>query len=690
MKTVFQDLLLMTLNLKFFKLYFRKRQQKKSLALNYDCEVILKGKPSISTSELEKIVETIKNHNHYDLYLNRNLLVLYANKQLKGFPIINNFIEKEIDEDEFLGDIIEGIEIEQTIQYEESREAFLKQARLEFQKKWDKENSTSKKSTSNILEEPNFSIIGVMNNLLSKSILIIENLLIPAHLLNNKSSDYQFQKYVCKRLNLNSALFFFMFILYSCSLVFITINPNSITINNTQSSLPIPIDSNKPLMAKVNGFFNPPLIEKMPFIKKETNFDLDTPFSKVDEPIKTVATKAIINGYNSPPIVVAKEEKEGISLLYTGNDVAVITAPPVTKKRINESPLSITAKKIKKEEAALASAVPPHKSVKLISLRHAPLAEQPQVDDYFLRFALEAVTQMKQYDVPASVLLGTAAVLSNWGKLEEAIYTNNHFMIACNIDLDKQRIVTEATDIAAEVEGYCIQAFLVPELSYQKFGELIAATKIIDLKQNQKILTVDGWLDFFKAKGIIQEAETLAKIREVISSYHLEDFDTAIAPSILKVLKKNNQDNKEILVQKTHNFQQNYQLWSFVNSIFMQKNAPENLMSYVINEDKKEEIIWDNLTDFRHQFANCKTPLRALKDVFKTNKEAWNDYEGTVAKHLTAHRKACEESGDLQLVLFSKPSILNKNKKDYNVGAIKDETMFLARLQNPPKLALNK
>lgn len=637
-----------------------------------------------------------------DLYLNQSYLEAFVNGALDNHLKLKQYVKEQIDNDEFIADMVEGIKLDKKIKYKVSREVFLHEHKVKFeQTRLQEINALRDDSLLDRLKRffktlSNKDIKDQNKNTSGLGFLNVDNTALGFAELNhqpNKSYQDRFlQRYSAFTGTLG-------FVLSISALVFIfneDVKERFYLSDCINSSVPY-----NPEPGEVLGFIDNSSIKyipkERPFIEQKVGLDKDIPLPNEEAQIKTVATKAIINGFNSPPIVVAKEEKEGISLLYAGNDVAVITAPPaLLDKRVNKSPFEMAAKKIKKATPVFISAEPQNYRVnplvKLINLSHETSTEQQlQGDAYFSRYASTAIVQMKTYDVPASVLLGTAAILSDWGKLEETVYTNNHFMLACNIEIGKKNIITKETDIAGEIEGHCIQAFSIPEMSYQKFGSLVAATKIIDLKTSQKELTVDGWLKFFAANGIINEQETLAKIWEVIATYQLEDFDTDFAMARLKTLNDNWQQRKENFTQIAASFQQNYQLWSFMNSIFKQKNAPLNLMSYVINDDKKEAMLWDSLTDFQFQFANCKTPLLELKNFFKTNKEALDDYEGTIEKHLVAHRKACEESGNLQLVLFSKPNKDgNEFKKYYNVGAIKDETMFLARLQNPPKLALNK
>lgn len=630
-----------------------------------------------------------------DLYVHQFLLIEYVEGELDNQIKLKEYIEQQIENDKIIERMVRGIKLDKKKKYKVSREVFLQENKIKFE---------ARMNEIDILRKP---------SLLEILLKFLKSLIIPIFKKRNPTQEGVIYGFTASQHNSNGLTRFFKappwkktittivafsFILSVSSIVLnlsfcdgirtnIFGNNQYHNSNDSQSKEP-----NNTLSLLDIGLPKSPLKGTLT-IKNKTNSDNDHP-PKNEKMKKLNIGKGIINNGNIATRVILKEEKKAQAVLAaTGNQGTIVT-PPAPEILVNITPKNLYSLQGEKDESSnfwnrlnnIGTSLNTAMAISSFMInqdsRDVNEVKIPLIDSYLYRFAPIAIKEMKNNNILASILLGTAIVFSDWGRHDDAIYSNNHFMMSCNIDFEDKNIITSMKDIKKEVSGHCLQAFPIPEASYERFTKLITSLSTIK-KKNQKLTTTD-WIEFFETYSIIEEKEILEEIKEVITKHDLERFDNNIN------FVYNTKDDAESIPALEYNFRQNYYLWSFMNRAIDQIKPNTELMSYTIKFDRTASVNIDNLTDLYSNLIDHKTPLGKLKLALDSEKKKIEKKEILLNRYLPEYQKICSENKDFQLVLFSKPNSINKNKKHYNIGAIKDKTMFLARLQNPPKLALNK
>lgn len=164
------------------------------------------------------------------------------------------------------------------------------------------------------------------------------------------------------------------------------------------------------------------------------------------------------------------------------------------------------------------------------------------INQYIARYKDIAMNNMKQYGIPASIVLAQGILESGSGQGELALESNNHFGIKCYKDW-----TGETTFHDDDAKQECFRKYKNPEASYQDHADILSKrsryASLFQLKKED----YKGWAKGLKAAGYATDPKYPDKLISYIERYHLDQLD-AVVLGKKYVLEPN---NKSESVSKT-------------------------------------------------------------------------------------------------------------------------------------------
>lgn len=149
------------------------------------------------------------------------------------------------------------------------------------------------------------------------------------------------------------------------------------------------------------------------------------------------------------------------------------------------------------------------------------------VNRYIESYKDIAMSNMKNYGIPASIILAQGILESGAGQSKLALTANNHFGIKCYTDWTGE---TSYHDDDSSQE--CFRKYKNPKESYQDHAKIITKrtryASLFDLRKGD----YKGWAKGLRAAGYATDPKYHEKLISYIESYHLYEYDN-------KVLGKN-------------------------------------------------------------------------------------------------------------------------------------------------------
>ncbi len=145
------------------------------------------------------------------------------------------------------------------------------------------------------------------------------------------------------------------------------------------------------------------------------------------------------------------------------------------------------------------------------------------VNDYVSQFKNIAMSNMKKFGIPASIILAQGILESGAGKSKLALTANNHFGIKCYTDW-KGETVNQDDDSAQE----CFRKYKRAEESYQDHADIITKRKRYGSLFNLKKDDYKGWARGLRAAGYATDPSYPEKLINYIERYNLDQYDSMV------------------------------------------------------------------------------------------------------------------------------------------------------------------
>jgi flagellum-specific peptidoglycan hydrolase FlgJ len=151
------------------------------------------------------------------------------------------------------------------------------------------------------------------------------------------------------------------------------------------------------------------------------------------------------------------------------------------------------------------------------------LVKSDVVLNYISDYKNIAMSNMKKFGIPASIILAQGILESGAGQSKLAATSNNHFGIKCYTDW-KGDTTYHDDDTSQE----CFRKYKNPEESYQDHAEIVSKRKryasLFDLPDGD----YKAWAKGLKNAGYATDPNYPQKLINYIESYHLEDYDALV------------------------------------------------------------------------------------------------------------------------------------------------------------------
>ena len=173
-------------------------------------------------------------------------------------------------------------------------------------------------------------------------------------------------------------------------------------------------------------------------------------------------------------------------------------------------------------------------------------------NDYIFQFKDIAMSNMKKYGIPASIILAQGILESGSGRSNLAVNANNHFGIKCYTDW-KGATVNHDDDSSQE----CFRKYKNPEESFQDHADIITKRKryasLFDLKKGD----YRAWAKGLKAAGYATDPNYPQKLISYIERSNLNQYDNMVLGKdyVLDKSQNTKTDSKVALNEKYNQYQ---------------------------------------------------------------------------------------------------------------------------------------
>ncbi len=187
------------------------------------------------------------------------------------------------------------------------------------------------------------------------------------------------------------------------------------------------------------------------------------------------------------------------------------------------------------------------------SVATKPLAVNGTVNDYIANYKEVAMSNMKNYGIPASIILAQGILESGAGRGSLAMTANNHFGIKCHNDWTGESVLKD-DDAAQE----CFRKYNDPAESFKDHATfLIGRNRYASLFELPKD-DYEAWAKGLRLAGYATDPNYPEKLISYIERYELYQYDSQVLGKKYVINKKkmestpiaDNQSQGEYEVQK--------------------------------------------------------------------------------------------------------------------------------------------
>jgi len=154
---------------------------------------------------------------------------------------------------------------------------------------------------------------------------------------------------------------------------------------------------------------------------------------------------------------------------------------------------------------------------------------EDQIWDYIDSYKDLAMSEMKEYKVPASITLAQAIYATKAGSSKVAREANNHFGITCHSNEWKGDAYYETDNHS---DDYCFRKYATVEESYRDHSLFLSKrARYASLFENE-LTDYRAWAIGLKTLGYSGNAKYADTLLALIEKYHLDRYDRKVAAQI--------------------------------------------------------------------------------------------------------------------------------------------------------------
>lgn len=202
------------------------------------------------------------------------------------------------------------------------------------------------------------------------------------------------------------------------------------------------------------------------------------------------------------------------------------------------------------------------------------------VKGYVEKYKEIAMSNMKNYGIPASIILAQGILESGAGKGDLALSGNNHFGIKCHVGWVGESVYHD-DDAAQE----CFRKYKEPAESYKDHSLFLTSRP-----RYSSLFVLDrddykAWAKGLRAKGYATDPKYPEKLISYIERYNLHQYDAQVLGKEF-VLKQNPVDTANMVAENLHEVQKQDTLYSIskkynltVEDLKQKNNLTDNAIS---------------------------------------------------------------------------------------------------------------
>lgn len=254
-------------------------------------------------------------------------------------------------------------------------------------------------------------------------------------------------------------------------------------------------------------------------------------------------------------------------------------SPIITTKDKNSKQTTVPANSTKKTSVAHKKQVP----TEVIESTSKTIVTSDLINGYIFNYKDIAMNNMKNFGIPASIILAQGILESGAGLGKLAATANNHFGIKCYTDWTGE---TTLHDDDASQE--CFRKYNNPEESYQDHAAIVSKrsryASLFKLAQGD----YKAWAKGLKAAGYATDPKYPDKLISYIERYHLDQYDNQVLGKDYVRTKSQNSQQAVVISEKANLYevQKGDTLYSIskkfnisIEALKKQNNIPENAIS---------------------------------------------------------------------------------------------------------------
>lgn len=205
------------------------------------------------------------------------------------------------------------------------------------------------------------------------------------------------------------------------------------------------------------------------------------------------------------------------------------------------------------------------------------------IKGYIFQYKAIAMSNMKNYGIPASIILAQGILESGAGNGDLAVSANNHFGIKCYKDWTGETAYHD-DDTSQE----CFRKYNNPEESYQDHARILTERKRYASLFSLPNGDYEAWAKGLKAAGYATDPKYPDKLISYIERYNLQQYDvqvlgTKYTPIVKKVDNNLTLENKNIAlyeVQKSDTFYSISKKFNLtIEELKLKNNLTDNILS---------------------------------------------------------------------------------------------------------------
>lgn len=198
----------------------------------------------------------------------------------------------------------------------------------------------------------------------------------------------------------------------------------------------------------------------------------------------------------------------------------------VTKKTVSQKPKSEVVQNSKKPNTATKTSIQikPKPASEVIESTSKTVVTTDLINGYIFHYKEIAMSNMRMYGIPASIILAQGILESGAGKGDLAVNANNHFGIKCYTDWTGESVRHDDDSLQE-----CFRKYNNPEESFKDHASILTKRKRYASLFNLPNGDYKAWAKGLRAAGYATDPKYPDKLISYIERFNLHQYDQQVS-----------------------------------------------------------------------------------------------------------------------------------------------------------------